>query len=185
MPYSVTEDCAEAAPTAARAARAIRDFFIASFSKVKQRAPVDGSCEPDFAIQAAPDLQNPRLPGPTSSSEVGSIAPDLASFRKGKQRFICNLLPPNNMKKRFLSFTHHKPATHWSHPRSFVRKTSGNDPAIDGNLMYSNIFLRPVAQILCIPANHRMPPHPMPAGCAPAAAHRVLSSALWFVFSLS
>ena len=146
---------------------------------------MDGSCEPDFAIQAAPDLQNPRLPGPTSSSEVGSIAPDRASFRKGKHRFICNLLPSNNIKKRFLSFTHHKPGTLWFHSRLFVRKTSGNDPAIDGNLMYSNIFLRPVAQILCIPANHRMPPHPTHAGCAPAAAHRVLSSALWFVFSLS
>ncbi|GAB1385639.1 hypothetical protein MASR1M59_07870 [Melaminivora sp.] len=35
----VTEDCAIAVPEAASTARAIRDFFIASYSKVKQRAP--------------------------------------------------------------------------------------------------------------------------------------------------
>src|SRR5690606_711625 len=39
IPNRVTDDWAIATPEAASAARAIKDFFIASYSKVKQRAP--------------------------------------------------------------------------------------------------------------------------------------------------
>ena len=36
-----------------------------------------------------PVLQSPRFPGPTSFSEVGSIAPDLVPYCKGNHIFIC------------------------------------------------------------------------------------------------
>jgi hypothetical protein len=81
-PYRVTEDWAKA-PVAARAAMAIRDFFIASFSKVKQRAPDRGRTL----------MQNiwcsRRFPGPTSFWEVDGIAPEDRPVRKEITRDIC------------------------------------------------------------------------------------------------
>src|SRR5690349_22708416 len=76
IPNRVTDDCAEAAPAAARAARATRDFFIASFSKVKHRAPVQRAHTVTGTFVLPPD------PGPTSFWEVDAIAPD--AMRKGK-----------------------------------------------------------------------------------------------------
>src|SRR3990167_149354 len=49
-----------ATPEAASTARAIRDFFIASYSKVKHRAPVRG------VLGVVAPAQSRRFPGPTS-----------------------------------------------------------------------------------------------------------------------
>src|SRR5574343_951782 len=66
-----------AAPEAASTARAIRDFFIASYSKVKHRAPVRG-------VLGAKHLRSPAgSPGQPPGGEVASIAPEPAGFRKG------------------------------------------------------------------------------------------------------
>jgi hypothetical protein len=82
----VTEDWAEAAPAAASTAKATRDFFIASFSKVKQGAPVD----PRQRMQA--HMLTAWKPGPTSISEVDAIAPEHARFRKVFSRTFANPL---------------------------------------------------------------------------------------------
>src|SRR6478736_4208252 len=62
-------------PATARAAKATRDFFIASFSKVKHRAPVRRAHR-DWHLVLPPD------PGPTSFWEVVAIAPE--PLREGK-----------------------------------------------------------------------------------------------------
>ena len=43
-----------------------------------------------------PQLQNSRLPGPTSLSEADSIAPDLEPICKWLAQFICDLLHTSN-----------------------------------------------------------------------------------------
>src|SRR6185436_9771628 len=64
IPNSVTEDWAEAAPAAARTAKAIRDFFIASFSKVKHGAPVQVEARPVLRQQVqATSALHPDSPG--------------------------------------------------------------------------------------------------------------------------
>src|SRR6478609_10013185 len=62
-------------PATARAARATRDFFIASFSKVKHRAPVR-RVHRDWHLVLPPD------PGPTSFWEVVAIASE--AFLSGR-----------------------------------------------------------------------------------------------------
>jgi hypothetical protein len=67
----VTEDCAKAVPEmAANVARAIRDFFIASFSKVKQ-GPESGGRTSPFETLSQPPHQ-----------EVVCIPPDDCVFAK-------------------------------------------------------------------------------------------------------
>ena len=53
-------------------------------------------------MQAKPKLRNSRLPGPTSLSEAGSIAPDLGPICKGFIQFICDLLHTSNKALREL-----------------------------------------------------------------------------------
>jgi hypothetical protein len=66
----VTEDCAKAVPEAAKTARAIRDFFIASFSKVKQGPESGGRTSPVETLSQPPH------------QEVACIPPDDCVFAK-------------------------------------------------------------------------------------------------------
>jgi hypothetical protein len=70
LPDKVTVDCAKATPVAARAARAIRDFFIASFSKVKQGPESEGCFSPIETLSQPPN------------QEVACIPPDDCDFAK-------------------------------------------------------------------------------------------------------
>jgi hypothetical protein len=58
----VTEDCAIAAPEAAKTAIAMSDFFIENFSKVKHGAPVRGLPN-TFAFATPPETRANPLSG--------------------------------------------------------------------------------------------------------------------------